>query len=75
MRAERLPTLTRHWHIGGTVPNPRQEHKHYGENFYIGVEAQSMEKALEAARIVYPDATFISCNHRGDVHIRAEVAK
>ncbi len=71
MKLKQLDTITRHWSISGSVPNPNQKDTYFSGNFHIGVEAISMEDALLLAREAYPDANFSSCNCRGDIHLRS----
>lgn len=71
MREKLLPVLTRYWMVTGTTPSVDQKYPHYGQNVQLGVEAESLEKALEVARAQYSNITFIACHHRGDVHLKA----
>lgn len=66
---EKLPVITRTWNIHGTVPSTANKYTNVA-NFHIGVEADSMELAMEAASRAFPGATFYSCTHRGEVHLR-----
>lgn len=63
------PAITHSWSLSGTIPDPDQKYPRYGGNIHIGVTATSMEKAMEAARLVYPEIKFFGIHHRGEVNI------
>lgn len=67
----KLTPITRHWTVSGTIPSQSQKYHNYGENVNIGIEADSIQAALEAAKAVYPDITIFNCHHRGEVHVRS----
>ena len=71
MKPKKLPAITHSWSVSGTVPNPEQKYPNHGQNVHIGVQADSMEKALEAVRGVYPKIEIFGCHHRGEVNIQS----
>lgn len=64
--------ITSHWRIYGTLPNADQRYPHWGKNFHLGVQADTMEEAIAAAREFYPEGKFVSCNHSGEIHLIAK---
>lgn len=66
----KLPIITHTWSVTGTVPDPDQRHPHYGQNVSIGIQSESMEIALVAARKAYPEIQIFGCHHRGEVNIQ-----
>jgi hypothetical protein len=69
MKPTKLPAITHSWSVTGTVPNTDQpNHGHY---IHLGVQAQSMEKALEATREVYPNIKISACHQQGEVNIQS----
>lgn len=63
---------THNWSVSGTLPSTDQRYPHHGQNICLGIQASSMEKAMEAARKAYPEIKFFAVHHRGEVHIITE---
>lgn len=65
-----LPKVISHsWRLTGTIPNSKQRYPNYGENFSVGVEAETIEEAIRKARTIIPQAMFFNVHHHGPIHI------
>lgn len=68
---KRPSIITHTWYVRGTIPTDHQQYPHQGENVECGVQADSMEEAIGAARSIWPDVKIWSCHHRGEINLIA----
>lgn len=47
---------------------PPREGKTYGHNMLLGIAAEGVESAFEAARAIYPQARIDGINDQGKIH-------
>lgn len=70
MNDKQLEVITRHWSVLGTIKRPGSA---YIQNVHVGVEAYTMEAALETVRKIHPSIVFMSCQHRGNIHAKENI--
>ena len=66
---EETEPKNRLWFVQMTLPKDESKGRRWAINKRVGIASMTIERAIEKARIEYPDAVFWQVTHQGPLHI------